>query len=97
MRVAVISDVHGNLHALDAVLTDVDAKRVDAIWCLGDTVGYGPRPNECCAEIARRTTLCLAGNHDLVVRGGGKDDPRSAHPPRDGRGRRRRAQGRRNL
>src|SRR5438067_12130194 len=69
MRVAVISDVHGNLHALDAVLAAVDAAHVDTIWCLGDTVGYGPRPNECCTEIARRTTLCLAGNHDLVVRG----------------------------
>jgi predicted phosphodiesterase len=69
MRVAVISDVHGNLHALDAVLADADAARVDTIWCLGDTVGYGPRPNECCATVAHRATLCLAGNHDLVVRG----------------------------
>jgi predicted phosphodiesterase len=69
MRVAVLSDVHSNLHALDAVLSEIDRESVDAIWCLGDTVGYGPRPNECCASIAARTSLCLAGNHDLVVNG----------------------------
>ena len=69
MRVAVISDIHANLRALDAVLAEIDAEPVDTIWCLGDVVGYGPRPNECCAVVDRRTTLCLAGNHDLVVRG----------------------------
>jgi predicted phosphodiesterase len=69
MRVAVISDIHANLHALEAVLAAIDAERVDTVWCLGDVVGYGPRPNECCAAIAQRTGLCLAGNHDLVVRG----------------------------
>jgi predicted phosphodiesterase len=69
MRVAVISDIHANLRALEAILTAIDAERVDTIWCLGDIVGYGPRPNECCAVVERRTTLCLAGNHDLVVRG----------------------------
>ena len=69
MRVAVISDVHGNEHALAAVLEDVDAAAPDAIWCLGDVVGYGPAPNECCAVLSARTDLCLAGNHDLVVLG----------------------------
>jgi predicted phosphodiesterase len=67
MRVAVVSDIHANLHALDAVLAEIDATRVDELWCLGDTVGYGPRPNECCAEVERRAAVCLAGNHDLVV------------------------------
>jgi len=69
MRVAVISDIHGNLHALEAVLQDVDEQRVDVTWCLGDLVGYGPRPNECCAEVERAAQLCLVGNHDLGVLG----------------------------
>jgi predicted phosphodiesterase len=69
MRVAVISDIHGNEHALAAVLEDVDSASVDAVWCLGDVVGYGPAPNECCAVLARRADVCLVGNHDLVVLG----------------------------
>jgi predicted phosphodiesterase len=69
MRVAIISDVHANARALDAVLEEIDAERVDAMWCLGDTVGYGPRPNECCDAVKARADYCLVGNHDLVVLG----------------------------
>jgi diadenosine tetraphosphatase ApaH/serine/threonine PP2A family protein phosphatase len=69
MRVAVISDVHANRHALDAVLSAVDGENVDAIWCLGDTVGYGPRPNECCDLVREHADPCLIGNHDLVALG----------------------------
>jgi predicted phosphodiesterase len=69
MRIAVISDVHSNLHALEAVLAAVDADAPDELWCLGDLVGYGPRPNECCAAVETRAAVCLAGNHDLAVRG----------------------------
>ena len=69
MRVAVVSDVHANLHALEAVLAEIDAQEFDALWCLGDVVGYGPRPNECVAEVRERAAICLAGNHDLVVTG----------------------------
>src|ERR671939_203473 len=69
MRVAVVSDIHGNLHALRAVLDAVAAEEVDALWCLGDVVGYGPRPNECCSELERAAALCLVGNHDLGVLG----------------------------
>jgi predicted phosphodiesterase len=69
MRVAVLSDVHSNLAALEAVLADVDQNGVDEIWCLGDLVGYGPEPDACVALIAERTSACLAGNHDLVVSG----------------------------
>jgi diadenosine tetraphosphatase ApaH/serine/threonine PP2A family protein phosphatase len=69
MRVAVVSDIHSNLHALEAVLAAIDADAPDELWCLGDLVGYGPRPNECCATIADRADVCLAGNHDLAVRG----------------------------
>jgi diadenosine tetraphosphatase ApaH/serine/threonine PP2A family protein phosphatase len=69
VRIAVLSDVHSNLHALDAVLAEIDGESFDAIWCLGDVVGYGPRPNECVAILRERTAICLAGNHDLVVTG----------------------------
>jgi diadenosine tetraphosphatase ApaH/serine/threonine PP2A family protein phosphatase len=68
-RVAVISDVHGNRHALDAVLDAISAEQPDELWCLGDLVGYGPQPNECCRTVAAHADLCLAGNHDLVVLG----------------------------
>jgi len=68
-RVAVISDIHANLHALDAVLAAIDEEGVDELWCLGDVVGYGPRPNECTALVRERVSVCLAGNHDLVVLG----------------------------
>ena len=69
MRVAVLSDIHANLCALDAVLADVASAGTDELWCLGDLVGYGPRPNECCTAIEARAAICLAGNHDLAVRG----------------------------
>ena len=69
MRVAVVSDIHSNLHALEAVLAAIEAEAPDELWCLGDLVGYGPRPNECCAAIAERADVCLAGNHDLAVQG----------------------------
>ena len=68
-RVAVISDVHANRHALDAVLAAIEASGTNEIWCLGDLVGYGPQPNECCRAVAARAELSLAGNHDLVVLG----------------------------
>ena len=64
-----ITDVHANRHALDAVLAAIEAESVDAIWCLGDTVGYGPQPNECCALVRERASMCLVGNHDLVALG----------------------------
>src|SRR6516225_7438458 len=69
MRVAVVSDIHSNLHALEAVLAELDRDPPDELWCLGDIVGYGPRPNECCALVKERAEICLAGNHDLAVCG----------------------------
>jgi len=69
MRVAVLSDIHSNLHALEAVLADVDRQAPDEIWCLGDLVGYGPRPNECVSLIRARADFCLCGNHDLAALG----------------------------
>jgi predicted phosphodiesterase len=69
MRVAVISDIHGNSHALAAVLAAIDREGVDAIWCLGDIVGYGPNPAACCSAVRERADVCLVGNHDLAVVG----------------------------
>jgi diadenosine tetraphosphatase ApaH/serine/threonine PP2A family protein phosphatase len=69
MRVAVISDVHANEHALAAVLTTIDRSPPDELWCLGDTVGYGPGPNACCELVSERADVALIGNHDLVVLG----------------------------
>jgi diadenosine tetraphosphatase ApaH/serine/threonine PP2A family protein phosphatase len=51
------------------VLRSVDSESPDALWCLGDLVGYGPRPNRCCAIVAERADVCLIGNHDLGVLG----------------------------
>ena len=68
MRALVISDIHGNLLALEAVL-EAEGDRYDELWCLGDVVGYGPRPNECVDRVREVATTCLAGNHDLAVLG----------------------------
>ena len=66
MRILVISDIHANLTALDAVLTD--AGEFDAAWCLGDLVGYGPDPNECIAKVRALPNLrCIIGNHDAAA------------------------------
>jgi predicted phosphodiesterase len=69
MRVAIVSDVHGNRHAFEAVLDAVEASGAEELWCLGDLVGYGAEP-DACVELARRhAAICLVGNHDLAVRG----------------------------
>jgi predicted phosphodiesterase len=69
MRAAIVSDIHGNRHAFEAVLDAVEAAGADELWCLGDLVGYGAEP-DACVELARRdAVVCLAGNHDLAVRG----------------------------
>ena len=69
MRACVISDIHANLHALEAVLRAVKDEAPDELWCLGDLVGYGPRPNECCRLVAESVDVCLVGNHDLAALG----------------------------
>ncbi len=68
MRVLVLSDVHANLVALEAVLLDAQG-RYDEIWNLGDTVGYGPEPVECLDRLNAVATVQLAGNHDLAAAG----------------------------
>ncbi len=65
-KVLVISDIHANLTALEAVLKD--AGKVDQVWCLGDVVGYGPDPNECIGRLLRFPKLtCMMGNHDYAA------------------------------
>lgn len=68
MRMLVFSDIHGNLSALESVLTDAVQQGIDRAICLGDIVGYGPRPNEC-IELVRnfRNCRCICGNHDAAV------------------------------
>ena len=64
MKLAVFSDVHANLPALEAVLADIDARQVDAVYCLGDLVGYGPFPNEVVEHIRAAGIPTIAGNYD---------------------------------
>jgi len=65
MRYAVISDIHSNLTAFQAVLKDIEAKGgFERIWCLGDVVGYGPDPKECIELLRQYEHICVAGNHD---------------------------------
>ena len=64
---AVVSDLHANKEALEAVLRDISAQGVDEIWCLGDVVGYGPDPIDCVDLVMWNCTLCLMGNHDWAV------------------------------
>jgi predicted phosphodiesterase len=64
---AFISDIHGNLDALEAVLTDIDQVGVDAIFCLGDIIGYGPEPAACVQLIMDRCTATVFGNHESFV------------------------------
>jgi diadenosine tetraphosphatase ApaH/serine/threonine PP2A family protein phosphatase len=69
MRVAVISDVHSNLHALEVVRREIERDQPDEVWNLGDNVGYGPRPSECCEILRRLASISLVGNHDLAALG----------------------------
>lgn len=69
MRVAFISDIHGNRQALDAVLESQAMEGADEIWCLGDITGYGADPDYCVQVVTDRCSVCLAGNHDLVISG----------------------------
>src|ERR1700757_4636731 len=69
MRVAIVSDIHGNRHAFEAVLDAIEDSDCEEMWCLGDLAAYGAEP-DACVELARRhAAICLAGNHDLGVRG----------------------------
>jgi len=64
MLIAVLSDIHGNLPAFEEVLKKVEDLKVETLYCLGDTVGYGPFPNECVDLVRKRCAVVLKGNHD---------------------------------
>ena len=68
-KIALISDIHGNLPALYAVLKELDKENPDLWVCLGDIVGYGPEPAECLEEVIKREMICVMGNHDGGVNG----------------------------
>jgi diadenosine tetraphosphatase ApaH/serine/threonine PP2A family protein phosphatase len=72
---AILSDIHSNLEALQAVLEDIEAQSVEAIYCLGDIVGYGPNPREC-LDLVMEWPVVLLGNHDQAV----LFDPRDFNP-----------------
>jgi predicted phosphodiesterase len=74
VRYAVLSDIHGNMHALDAALDALADLDVTGYLCAGDLVGYGPMPNECVAAVAALDAVCVAGNHDLIALGRLPDD-----------------------
>ena len=69
MKIAVISDIHGNLEALQAALMQIDVMEINSVYCLGDIVGYGANPNECIDLIQARNILSVVGNHDKAAIG----------------------------
>lgn len=64
---AIISDIHGNLEALEAVLAHIQTRGIEEVICLGDVVGYGPDPDKCLDIVMERASFCLKGNHDWAV------------------------------
>ena len=75
--IAIISDIHSNIHALEAVLEEIEASSPEKILCAGDVVGYCAHPNECCGHMRRLGAVAVLGNHDLgaLTRGIGGMNP----------------------
>ena len=67
MKIGIISDIHGNLHALQAVAEELEREKVDEIWCLGDVIGYGAFPNECLQWAMENCKYLILGNHELAL------------------------------
>ena len=78
MITVIISDIHGNLEALNSVFEDIKNINVDRIICLGDIIGYGPNPNECLELIKKRNCLTIMGNHEEIYLGN-IDNERCSH------------------
>jgi putative phosphoesterase len=70
MRIGVVSDIHSNLHALEAVLEELAGLAPDILMSAGDIVGYGAHPDECCRRVADKADLSIAGNHDAAALSG---------------------------
>lgn len=64
MKRALISDIHGNIEALTAVVADIQSQDISEVFCLGDVIGYGPNPCECIDKVMELTKMCILGNHD---------------------------------
>jgi predicted phosphodiesterase len=70
VRIAIVSDIHANLAALEAVLSHAEQRgALDGVWVLGDTVGYGPQPGACIARLRQLGAFAVAGNHDRAATG----------------------------
>ena len=69
MAIAILSDIHANFEALEAVFTYIDQHNIDKVYCLGDVVGYGPNPNECIELVRERCEVIIMGNHDYAAIG----------------------------
>ncbi len=69
MKIAIISDIHGNLEALTEVFNYLANNNINDVYCLGDIVGYGPNPNECVSLISEKCIKSIIGNHDHAVLG----------------------------
>src|SRR5512146_217721 len=69
MRIGIFSDVHANIEAMNAVLDAFKSERIDKYVCIGDVVGYGASPNECCDVIRKTAAFTILGNHDAAVAG----------------------------
>ena len=69
MRIAIFSDVHANIEALSAVMDAYKSEKIDKYVCIGDTVGYGASPNECCDIVRKQCAFTILGNHDAAVAG----------------------------
>src|SRR5688500_20202666 len=69
MRIGIFSDVHANIEAMNAVLDAFKSERIDKYVCIGDVVGYGASPNECCDIIRNTAAFTILGNHDAAVAG----------------------------
>lgn len=67
MRIAILSDIHSNLHALTKAFSIIDRSRIDSVYCLGDIVGYGAHPNECVQLVRDRCEHVVIGNHDVAA------------------------------
>jgi len=84
---AIISDIHGNLEALQAVLAEIERRQIQHVLCLGDIIGYGPNPMECMDLVMSRSRATLMGNHDFAVMYEPFNFNASADPPASGHAR----------
>ncbi len=67
MKIGILSDIHGNFHALQAVEEDMTQEQIEKVWCLGDIINYGAFPNECCLWITKNCSQVILGNHELML------------------------------